>query len=153
MYVVYDKNYNIIAFHEDYDVCEEYVENVFKYNKNLEPGDLSIDKLKKKSKYKLENKDDLYLVRYANTYVQNGYLWYLEVLNGQLIDDDKYCLDVLKRILETSNISKDEYKVIKKAIVVVERLTDEDCCYTPSLDYLKRIKLDYDPYIYNNGVW
>ena len=152
MYCVCDSNNRVIAFHDDYDVVETYVHHVVTSHKD---GlvDLHIRKIKKKKAKKLEDYNDLYLVRYAHTYVQNGYIIFLEMFSSQIIEDNQYCRDVLLRILEHDNLEEKDIKHIKKAIKVVDRILEESKQYTPSYEELKSYEDDYYPYLYNKGVF
>lgn len=149
MFCVYDDDENIIAFHDSRKVVEKYIESIYNINKIQ----LKIGKIKKSSEYKLDGKDDLYLVRVNDTYVQSGYLVYMELVSQQLVEDEQYAKDILLRMLEVNRLSKKNAKKIEKAIEVIDELLYEDNHYVPSLPELKRIKMDYDPYIYNCGLY
>ena len=109
--------------------------------------------MKKSSKYKLLGKDDLYLIRYGDTYVQTGYLMYLEMSSEQFIEDDQYALDVLYRLLETSRLNKKQSKKIMDAIEILEDIVTENREYTPTISELNQLKSDYDAYLYNSGLY
>ena len=93
--------------------------------------------------------DTLYLVRYADTYVQSGYLEYLELSSSQCLYDERQCKDVLLRILEVNHLTDKERKSIEKTIKIVDRLLTESREYTPLLSELKVYEANYAPYIYN----
>lgn len=150
MYCVYDTKQNIIALHDDLDVVETYMENVMKCNPNL--PELQIGKIKKKKLKNIVDLDELYLVRYSDTYVQSGYLVYLEVLSDQFIYDEQLCKDVLLRMLECSDITDKERKSMERTVKVVDRLLQESKEFTPSLTELKKYESDYGPYMYNRGL-
>lgn len=146
MYVVLNDNKKIVAFHEDYDVCEIYVDNLEKSH-NIS---LNIAKIKKKNKHLLKGLDDLYLVRYGHTYVQEGYLQYVEISEGQYLDDIRYAKDVIYRLLEGAhNIKEKDVKTLSKSTKILDRLLEDMASYTPSLDILNGLKMDYEEYIYN----
>ena len=145
MYGAFDSDKKLIAFHDDKDVVDTYVISI----KHYHDIDLTICKIKKNAMYKLNGKEDLYLVRYGSTYVQSGYVKYIQLASTQILDDDKYVLDVLYRILELEDeLTKKEGKIIYKAIQILERLVSKDKEYTPSYQELQRLKTDYDPYLY-----
>lgn len=147
MFVVKDDEFNLIAYHEDYEVCERYTMNVSRYHGDL----LFITKAKKKEKHLLN--EDLYLVRFGYTYIQYGYLQYVEFASSQLIDDVRYSKDVLCRMLEDGQIKKKkDKKIIEDAIRILEDVYENDASYTPTLKHLKSLKDYYDPYIYNTGM-
>lgn len=147
MWCVYDSDENIIAFHDSKKVVEKYVDSVFSIHNIL----LEIGKIKKDSEYKLQNNDELYLVRYNDTYVQEGYLLYLQIVSDCRcgVEDEEFTRDILFRLLEMNRLNNKEKKVIEKAIKVIDSLLAEDEKFIPTLDQLKSLKLDYDPYIYN----
>jgi hypothetical protein len=145
MYCAYDDDKNIIAFHDSKKVVEKYIYDVYNANKvNLELG-----KIKKSSEYKLEGKDELYLVRFNDTYVQSGYLIYLQITMDEYVKEEQYAKDILLRMLEMDRLDKKQSKALGKAVEVIDEVLYEDSHYVPSLNILKRLKMDYDPYIYN----
>ena len=149
MYIVHESE-KIIAFHEDKCVVEMYTEAIYKYHKIK----LDIRKLtKREKKSSIKNLYDLYLVRYGETYVQSGYLFYLQLSSDQYIEDEKYARDILYRLLESRNLKEKERRKIEKAVDVLEEKIYDDESYTPTLSELKRMKMDYDPYMYNIGVY
>lgn len=148
MFCVYDTDGNIIAFHHKKRVVEKYIDRIY----SLHKINLKIGKLKESSKYKLIGKDDLYLIRYADTYIQSGYLSYVEISSDQFIEDDQQALDTLYRMLELSRLKKKEVKTITKAIEVIEKIVKEDREYTPTIKDLKTMKHNYDAYVYNTGI-
>ena len=95
----------------------------------------------------------MYLVRYGETYVQAGYLTYIQLAYGQATEDEKYAKDILLRILELNKISNKERKTLSKAVEILDRQIYSENQYTPSLNELKRLKSEYDPYIYNYGIY
>ena len=151
MYCVYDNKDRVVAFHDEYDIVKTYVHRVNASHDNH--NDLHIGKVKKKKVKKLEEFDNLYLVRYANTYVQAGYLVYLEMISAQHIEDEQQCRDVLLRILECDIISDKERKRLEQAVKVIDRLLEDSKRFTPSISELKGYEMDYSPYLYNKGAF
>lgn len=148
MYCAYDQKENIIAWHDKKSVVEKYIGSIYELHKI----ELSLGKIKKSSEYKALHKDDLYLIRYGNTYIQSGYLMYVELAEDKLVEDDQYALDILYRLLETARLTKKQTKKIVKAIKVMEKVVRKDKEYIPSFEQLKIYKMDYDPYLYNTGL-
>lgn len=148
MYCAYDQNENIVALHDKRYVIEKYVDTIY----SLHKVQLNIGKVKKSSKYKVTTKDDLYLIRFGDVYVQAGYLLYVELSQTQIMEDDQFALDILYRLLETRRLTEKQSKKIMKAIEVMEDLVHEDREYVPTIDNLKTMKNDYDPYIYNTRL-
>lgn len=149
MYCAYDDENNIIAFHDNKRAVETYINNVYHHNDIA----LRMGKIKKEKRYILKGKDELYLVRYGETFIQSGYLDYISYSSLQLIEDNILAMDILYRLLETERLSKKENKTIRKAIEIMEEITKEDSEFTPSLSQLKEMKMNYDPYIYNMNMY
>ena len=148
MFCAYDIEENIIAFHDSKKVVQKYIDTIFSIHK----VELKLGKIKKTSEWKISDKDDLYLVRFNDTYVQSGYLLYLELAEDSLIKDEETARDILSKIIEIGRVTDKETKKLEKAIKVIEDLLSEDRSYVPTLTQLKSMKLDYDPYIYNVGL-
>jgi hypothetical protein len=147
--VINNDTKEIIAYHEDEDVVEYYLDSVEDDKKD----DLSIIKIKKKYREEIIKKyDDLHLVRFRNTYVQSGYLIYIKLASQDILEDEEYARDILLRIIETQNIDKDKIKKLTKAIEVIEDLIDNDETYTPSYSELQRMRNHYDYYMYNKDI-
>lgn len=147
--VINNDTKEIIAYHEDEDVVEYYLDSVEDDKKD----DLSIIKIKKKYREEIIKKyDDLHLVRFRNTYVQSGYLIYIKLASQDILEDEEYARDILLRIIETQNIDKDKIKKLTKAIEVIEDLIDNDETYTPSYSELQRMRNHYDCYMYNKDI-
>jgi hypothetical protein len=149
MYCVYDNNDTVIAFHDDFDVVELYVHNI--KSSNPESPDLHIGKIKKKKAKTILDLDDLYLVRFGDTYVQSGYLEYLEIMSSQSIYDNKQCKDVLLRILECNPLTDKERKAVEKTVDIIDRILTESKEYTPTINNLKMCEADFAPYIYSKN--
>ena len=151
MYCVYDNNDRIVAIHDEYDITKIYVDHV--KASHDDQHELHIGKIKKKKIKNMQDFDDLYLVRYANTYVQSGYLVYLEMLSAQHIDDEQQCRDTLLKILECNTITDKERKHLERAVKVIDRILEDSKKFTPSITELKSYEMDYYPYLYNRGVF
>lgn len=148
MFCVLDEKENIIAYHEKRKVVDTYVDNIYKCHEII----LVTKKYKNKDEI-INQLPDLYLVRYADTYVQTGYFLYMQLLSDQPSYDHVYAKDVLLRILEISNLRKKEKKQIQGTLKILDEFIQEDKTYTPTLKELVSMKLDYDPYFYNAGVY
>ena len=149
MYASIDISGKIIAIHDEKNIVEEYNNRVYYYHKIH----LDIIKVKKKSVKKISYLDDLYLVRYGETYVQAGYLTYIQLAYDQMSEDLKFAQEIILRTLEINELSSKESKVLAKSAAILGRLHYESESYTPSLNELKSLKDSYDPYIYNYGMY
>lgn len=145
MYAAFDDKEHVIAYHDRRKVVEAYIENVYKYNDIY----LRLKKIRKRDMDILDGLDDLYLVVYGETYLQSGYVLYMDFVGDQICRDEQYAIDVLYRLLEIRNIKNRDRKKIVSAIEVLEDVLYDDNAYTPTLDELKTMKDQYDPYIYN----
>ena len=140
MYVVFNDSFEVEAIHDEKRVVKKYVENVY----NTSKKQLSIIKIKKKDVKKIKNKDDLYLVRYADTYIQSCYIDYLEICDTKIYEDERYALDILCRIIETRRLNKKDTKVLEKAILILDRISDIDASYTPDEKQLREMKMEVE---------
>lgn len=148
MYCAVDDNKNLIAMHDNKEIVINYINRVYK----IHGTQLELIRVKKRSEYKLEKFNDLYLTRFNNQYIQVGYMDYAIIMENGIIEDYEFSRDILIRILETRKMSSKNKKNLKKVITFLELLINDDKDYIPSLDELKKVKLDYDPYIYNSGL-
>lgn len=147
MWAAYDNNKKeIIAFHDEKRVVKCYIFNI---EKNYQDISLSLIKLPNKKCRKLSNFDDLYLVRYHDTYVQNRYYVYQEILTGNSIYENRLVKEILERSLGNYSFSKKEIKTIIKTIEIIDKILSDDITFTMSYSDLKKSEVDYYPYIYN----
>lgn len=149
MYISIDSSGKIIAIHDEKEVVEKYNSMIYHFHKIR----LDIIKTKKKNIANTDFYDDLYLVRYGETYVQAGYLTYIQLAYGPHYEDETYAKDILLRMLEINKLSNKDRKTLTKAVKILDKEIFSDSQYTPSLNELKRLKEDYDPYIYNYGIY
>lgn len=150
MYCVLNEE-KIIAFHEEKRVVESYCESIKKYHNKT----LMIAKIKKHKRKKLKNISnyyDLYLVRYGDTYVQSGYIEYLEMHSPQIEYDHLQAKDTLLRIMELEELSEKEKKAYQVVLRSLEEIIEEDRSYTPDIKELNQMKDQYLPYIYNKEL-
>lgn len=145
MYCAINENDEIIAYHEDKEVVETYIYNVMRSN---ESKDINLDLVKIKNKLIINNYkyDDLYLVRYGSTYIQTGYLMYLQIVSDDIAGDNIYAKDLLLRMLEIYKLSNKEAKAITKAVKVIDKIIEDEDYYTPTITELKKYKSMYSRY-------
>lgn len=148
MFVAYDDDKNIVAFHDSKRVVKQYIDDVMRCNDLI----LSFGKIKKKEEELLSKLDELYLVRFGHTYIQSGYLVYVQLVSNQEYEDHEFARDILYRLLESKRIPNKEAKHIRKAICVLENIIFDEEYYAPSLSQLKQLKADYEPYLYSKGL-
>ena len=131
-----------VAFHDEKRVVKKYIDYCNKYN----DLDLKLIKIKRKKAEKVHNFSNLYLIKYQDTYIQNGYTEYADICD--IISDYQSCKDTLLAILETYDLSKKERKAFEKVILYIDDIISDDKKFTPSLDILKEAENDIYPYIY-----
>jgi hypothetical protein len=153
VYCAYDTDMGrIVAYHDSQSVVETYVQNVVKSHPEIEP--LKIIKVKRKEVRRLDDYESLYLVRCGETYVQSGYIEYLNLSSSQFIYDERYARDVMLRVLEMGQISEaKKVKRLKKAIKIMDELLYDSESYTPSLKELKTMEMDLLPYMNNRTAF
>ena len=149
MYAVLDRNLKMVAWHDDREVCEIYLENLQRtYSDTEKYKDYIIVKIKKKYKFETSvEQDGLYLLRYGSTYIQKDYIECMDIEMDTFLHDEKYAIDVLYRTLETSDLNSKDYKTIVKAIKVMESIYEEDKAYTPDISDLQEVYNEFEPYI------
>jgi hypothetical protein len=120
--------------------------------KELHGIELKVGKVKEASESKLDGKDDLYLVKYNSSYIQSGYLIYTQINMDGFIEDEIAARDVLYRIIEVNKLTDKQIKRITRAIAILEDIIYKDTHFVPTLEQLKNMKYQYDPYIYSTGM-
>lgn len=143
MYAIINDKGKIIAFHNKRKIVELYLDSVEDNN------NLSIVEINNELDSSLE---DLHLVRYQNTYIQSGYLIYINLASDNIIEDEEYAKEILLRTIEIQNLTDKENKKLIKAIEVLDKIIHKDKKYTPSLNELKSIKDHYDYYLLNKQI-
>lgn len=147
MYVIIDEKNEIVAYNKRYSVCIEYINNIKRTYSDSDKN-LEIVKIKDKKARNDPEFDELYLIRYENTYIQSGYIEYLSLNGEQIFYDNKYALDVLLKFLDTDYpMSKKDRKHIEHVVTFLYNIIKDDKLYTPSLYDLKGLREYYSTYI------
>lgn len=110
------KDGNILGIHEDIEVVKEFSRKI---------PNSKVVKLKKKKRKELHDsyiEDDLYLIRYGNSYFPYELYSVAEKSDLQKDYDLRYCRDALVRFIMDEEFSK---KDIKRMIKVVEALANK----------------------------
>lgn len=141
--VINTENNNIIAFHEDQDIVNLYLENLDdEASSNLECKKVKI------SDGKLPKYTDKYLVPYNKTYIQEGYIQFLDIVNdNNTINDLKFTREMLMSLVDRKIIKSDKKK--KKICSVVDmlnKLIEDEDYYTPSINQLENYKSNFEYY-------
>ena len=151
MYCALDSNgKKIVAIHEDLEVVNKYCEMIKKFHDVYLPiGKIKKKKIKDSSMY-----EDLYLVRYNDSYVQAGYVDVLKLMSEDFAYDYKYTIEILMRVLELcgDDITKGEKKAIQKTIYALNRLIKDDADFVPELATLQTASYDLEYYEYNKDI-
>ncbi len=139
-----NRNKSIIAFHKKKDIIIKYCKNA---NRDIDDKNCKVFaiKIENKKAKQFQDYEDLYLVRYGQTYIQSKYLETHQLDSDTLIDDLKYTRDILYRIIEF-NTNKKDIKTLTKAIEIVEHEIDIAKGYTPSIKELVNRFHHYEEY-------
>lgn len=152
LFVVKNSNNTLVAYHEDLDVVNEYISNV----KVSHPDtDLIVGKMSEKYVKKKDPKHDLYLVRYSETYVQTGYVSYLEIESSQYIYDMRYVKEIIIRTIDQwkDDLNDKDIKHLKKAAKIFDDILFDAESFTPTLDELKGMQDHLESYMYNRNTY
>lgn len=152
LFVVKNSNNTLVAYHEDLDVVNEYVSNV----KVSHPDtDLIVGKMSEKYVKKKDPKHDLYLVRYSETYVQTGYVSYLEIESSQHIYDMRYVKEIIIRTIDQwkDDLNDKDIKHLKKTAKIFDDILFDAESFTPTLDELKGMRDHLESYMYNRNTY
>lgn len=152
LFVVKNSNNTLVAYHEDLDVVNEYISNV----KVSHPDtDLIVGKMSEKYVKKKDPKHDLYLVRYSETYVQTGYVSYLEIESSQYIYDMRYVKEIIIRTIDQwkDDLNDKDIKHLKKTAKIFDDILFDAESFTPTLDELKGMQDHLESYMYNRNTY
>ena len=137
-YGVVAKN-KIIAYHKKYEVVENYCEYISNHY------DITSDIVKIPKSTKIHEYDDLYLVRYGDSYIQLKYYEVAQEQDEELLYDLNITKDVLLRTLEFTE-DKKERKNIEKTLSVIERQISRiksESADPNTLEHLYQLKMSY----------
>ena len=144
MYCAYDGK-NVVAFHKKRKVVEFYCARIYQNHQKV----FYVGKISKKKLANIEDFDDLYLREYQCTFLQSGYIEYLEIALGDIVAERIELKIKLEDILNVTKFNSKTQKIIKKGIDTVETAFEKDAMFTPELAELKQMKLDYEQYSIN----
>lgn len=143
MFCVYNEHEEIQAFHKKLDVVKKYVKSISSYDH----GDMQFFIIKKKrTEINPSILNDLYLIPYGESYIQQGYTDYLELATDSSMNYLKDCIDCCFQLYKRRDLDTKEKKVIYKAIEIMVDIYDKDTLTVPTLSELKRMKELYQPY-------
>lgn len=143
MYGLVDEMNQPIAFHREKRVILKYMKGYEKTNNEmLRPIHIKNKKVKNYYHY-----EDLYLVRYGETYIQSKYLYVRQLDLEPLLHDLECAHDVIIRIIEFNNNEK-ECSKLSKALDIIDTETERLKNEIPSTSDLESRKIDYDMYQY-----
>ena len=141
MYILFDTFGKIIGCHDNYDVVEEYQDNL-KLQQDIESR-IEFMKDKKAVKKFKDILEDMELTAYKQTYIPRKYVDYI-VYAGYDTKDLQFCKDILISLYSSESLSKREEKNLKKTIYLLDDIISENNSYTPSLKELETLKNHYD---------
>lgn len=106
----------LTAIHDDEEVINNYAESISsEYDMKTSIVKLNRKKIEYSNEYQ-----DLYLVRYGDTYIQSKYFSIARDDDSQFKYDLQYAYDVLLRVMEFNDNPKD-IKHLRKSVIVIER--------------------------------
>ena len=118
MYVVLDKKNRPVAFHDDYDVVKKYVISMTK-------DDLEIAHVGKKKAKAFRDYNELYLVRYGDSYLTREMYDVMKQRNAPDAYNYQVAIDVLYRLVEEGYVDRKDEKHIQKSIEILERALED----------------------------
>lgn len=141
VYIIYNEDNKVIAYTDDKEVLESYLFNINKiHNKNYSFKKIKLKNIKNKEIY-----DDLYLIKYNDTYIPQKYYQYIELVDSK---ETKECIEYLMKELSIrDNLGKKKRKIIEKMIMLLEEWYEEDMEYTPDDKELEILEDHYKPYL------
>jgi len=130
---IYDNK--IIGYHDEKYVIKSYLNQLLEnnniYNKNIRMGKIEKHNLKKINDYQ-----DLYLVKYGHGYIQMKYYDSCYVDKRDIYDMFKDTKDALLTLIESIDDEKD-IKYISKTIDILEKKMEDIEYETPSYEEAK----------------
>ena len=145
MYAVYDKK-KLIAYHDEKRVVKRYCNSI---NTNKREKDLYFLKIPKTIWKEKNHNPDLYLVRYGKSYIQSGYIDYVQTDYNINLSELYLSKDILLKIAETRNVPKAILKSFTKVLNFLEGIIKEEEEYVPTLEELQSIKNHMDEFRYH----
>lgn len=132
-------NKRLIAVHTEKEVIKKFKTDYDRCNNK----NLTICKLSKKEKMKDIKVSDLYLIRYGDTYIQQRFLYIMELDDEQLAYDLRYAHDILNRIMTNIKDDKKMKSLIKADFIILEQL-EELNEYVPNIEELVARDTEYE---------
>lgn len=140
-YIIYDEQQRVVAYTDDKEILEKYLFNIEKTTHKK----YSFKKIKYKHIKNISEYDDLYLIRYGDTYIPNKYYKYMELCDTK--EETRQVIDYLIRQLEQRELRDKKRKLVEKMILLIEKWYEEEKEYTPTNEELQNIEDHYKPYI------
>ena len=144
MYCVYDTYDVPQAFHKKLAVVKTYLHS------------LDIEKDGKYQFFIIEQKtkridpqilNDLYLVPYGDTFIQSGYIEYIQIASDRFVEQARDSISLWLSISQRSDLSHKEKKIIYKAVDILTNLYRHDISTVPPLRELKHMRDMYSEYL------
>ena len=139
-YIIYNENNKVVAYTDDKEILETYLFNINKCTGKQ----YSFKKVKYKRIKDNEDYDDLYLVRFNDTYIPSKFYKYMELEDS---NEGRRVVDYLMKNLEIRELSEKKRKLVEKMILLVEKWHTEDKEYTPDNEELEKLEDHYQPYL------
>lgn len=146
-WVAYDdtkRRDEIVAFHEDRDVVENYIESVIDITYRL--GKCKSSELKK-----IKGVEGLYLVKHLDTYVQSRFYDLFDGYTEAEISDYKRTISVLERSLRIDDPEKSVRKSILNTIAYLKGVILEWEGTVPEYEAMQREYNEFE--LHQSRVW
>lgn len=121
-WVAYDdrkRRDEIVAFHEERKVVQEYIDSVIDVTYKL--GRCKSSELKK-----IKDVNGLYLVKHLDTYVQCMYYEFMDDIAEEQISDLKQSVNTLERILRLDDPGKNKKSIVKTIAYLKELILEAE---------------------------
>lgn len=125
------KHDEIVAFHEDKDVVQDYIDSVLETTYKL--GRCKSSELKK-----IKDVEGLYLVKHLDTYVQSKFYELMDSFTQSEVSDYKNAIRILERSLVINDPGKADRKSIINTIAYLKGVILEWEGTIPDYDSLER---------------
>lgn len=145
VYGVFDKK-ELIAYHDEKRVVTNYLYGV----DNIR---YKIKKLHKQKLKTIPDYENLYLVRFGKTFIQVGYLSYVEEDQTRILNELYFTKDILIKLLETVPYEDKERIHLEQTIILIEEHIDLEETTVDPPEILKEIKRFQEEFRYHISTW
>ena len=154
MYAVIDSSKRnaadkLVAYHDKKKIVRTYYEAL---KKTKDSDKFTLVKCKKKHLKKIPEYYEYYLIRLGNNYIPAMYYEFAKDDFDTMICEYKYVIEILSRVFEFGDMSDSERHNVKKTIITIQELLDNELSSVVSPDVYKRMEELYKEFKYNSGI-